>query len=390
MHRSWQRNLAAFAMLLSGACSSACAQSQAAKVVKFKLEDYGWRPLPKQRRGEWAGTTSQLVSIDHNGRVLAGFTAREEAGLAAREHPKLSFHILRFSSEGKLDFALVVPTKDYFTNGLYLGPSDQIFARANDALQVLSDKDKVRTESATWRWLVPCSSNCRIHQSPSRRTLIISESKDSSGRSTRWSTSESTYTVFDTSSEPRVLRTCTKMAAYGEKITDEFAYWPNYDRDDNRTVRFPFCDVDHLQELSLPGLGGFFPLSDDAFLLLGAEFKNSPGEVKLVGSDGRVRFRHEMHKNDTPQYYAGFWATSDERGDRFAFTVDTWRGGSRSFDISGKLVARRIVVYSESGQELASIPVSTMYHRDFDFSMSPDGHRLAILDEDVVTIVDMQ
>jgi len=60
-------------------------------------------------------------------------------------------------------------------------------------------------------------------------------------------------------------------------------------------------------------------------------------------------------KNDIPQYYVGFWAISGERGDRFAFTVDTWRGRSRFFDISGKLVARRIVVYDEKGRELASV-----------------------------------
>jgi hypothetical protein len=390
MHWSWQRNLAAFAMLLFGACSSACAQSQAAKVVKFKLEDYGWRPLPKLQHGEWAGTRSQLVSIDHNGRILVGFAARENADLATREHPALSFHILRFSSEEKPDLSLVVPTKDYFTNGLYLGPNDQIFARANNALQVLSEQSAAGAYGAAWRSLIPCSTNCWIHQSPSRQTLVITESKDSFGHSSVWPTNDSIYTVVDISSAPPVLRACTKLAFYGEKITDKFAYWPNYDRDDNRTVRFPFCDVDHLQELPLTRLGGFFPLSDDAFLLLGGESKDSPAEVQLVGSDGRVKFRHEMPRHDTPQYSVSFWATSDERGDRFAFTVDTWRGGSRAFDISGKLVARRIVVYSESGQELASIAVSAMYHRDFDFAMSPDGHRLAILDEDVVTVVDMQ
>jgi hypothetical protein len=389
MQWSWQGNLAAFAVLLLGSSSSAHAQSPAAKVVKFKLEDYGWRPLPRQQPGERAGTRSQLVSIDHNGRVLAAFAAREDAGLATREHPELSLHILRLTSEGKIDLSLALPTREYFGNGFYLGQDDRIFARANDELQVLSGEDNARPEGASWRSLAQCSRNCRIHQSPSRRTLIISESKGDSGRSSLWPTNDSTYTIFDTSSEPQVLRTCTNMGDYGEKITDQFAYWPNYDRDDNRTVRFPFCDVDHFQELSLTGGGGFFPLRDDAFLLLEGEFKNSPGKVQLVGSDARVKFRQEMPKYDTPQYYAGFWATSDERGDRFAFIVDTRRGGSRSFDISGKLVARRIVVYSESGEELASIPVSTADHRDFDFSLSPDGHRLAILDEDVVTVIEI-
>jgi len=135
---------------------------------------------------------------------------------------------------------------------------------------------------------------------------------------------------------------------------------------------------------------GFFPLNDDVFLQLGSD-KDRRGLIRLVGQDGKVRFQHTMsEKNDVPQYYVGYWATSNERGDRFAFTVDTWRGGSRFFDISGKLVARRIVVYDEKGNELASVPVSTAYKLDFDFSLSPDGHRLAILDEGTVTVVDVQ
>jgi hypothetical protein len=117
MHWSWQRNLAAFAMLLLVACSSVSAQSQTAKVLKLNLENYGWQPLPKKQRSEREGTRSRILSIDHQGRVLVGFTARENLSLATREHPELSLHILRFTSEGKIDLSLVFPTKDYFTNG---------------------------------------------------------------------------------------------------------------------------------------------------------------------------------------------------------------------------------------------------------------------------------
>lgn len=82
----------------------------------------------------------------------------------------------------------------------------------------------------------------------------------------------STYTVLDTSSfSPSVVQTCSRMAFYAEKVTDKFAYWPNYDRDNNRTVRFPFCELNNFEELPWTGGGGFFPLNDDAFLLLGSD-----------------------------------------------------------------------------------------------------------------------
>jgi hypothetical protein len=84
----------------------------------------------------------------------------------------------------------------------------------------------------------------------------------------------------------------------------------------------------------------------------------------------------------------------DESGDRFAFTVETWRGGSRALDISGKRVARTVVAFSESGQQLAAVAVnpiydSLLYQRDFDFSLSPDGHRLAVLDEGALKVVEL-
>jgi hypothetical protein len=140
MHSSWQKYLAAFAMLLFGACSPVHAQSQTAKVLKLNLENYGWQPLPKQQRGEWGGTRSQLISIDHQGRILVGFTVRENYSLATREQPGLSFHILRLTSDGKVNLSLVLPTNSFFTNGLYLGSYDQIFARANGTLQWMSEE----------------------------------------------------------------------------------------------------------------------------------------------------------------------------------------------------------------------------------------------------------
>ena len=288
------------------------AQRPLPKISIFKLDDYGWRPLPKVQRGEWPGTPSQLVSLDHAGRVLAGFTTREDFGLATREHPKLALHILRFSAEGKVELNLVLPTNNYFTNGFYLGAKDQIIARANDSIQVQPEERDLRSGVTTRRSLAPCSMNCRIYQSPSHRTLIIRESYDGLGHSSRWATNDSNYTVIDTSSEPHVLRTCSQMAFWGEKITDDFAYWPKFEGRDEFTLRFPICDVDHSEELPCKWHGGgFFPFNNDEFLLLGGEGNKSRGEFKLVRSDGTVKFRHETPKHETPQYTVGFWAISD-------------------------------------------------------------------------------
>jgi hypothetical protein len=382
MHWRWQRNLAAFATLFFVACSSVYGQSQPAKVVKFNLEDYGWQRLPEEQPVEWVGTRSRLVSTDHEGRVLVGFVTRENQSLASREHHGLSFHILRFTREGKVDLSFILPTDNWFNNGFYLGPDDHIYARANSELQFLLGEPDASNASPVWKTLASCSLNCLISESPSRRTLIVRELHG---------ISKYIYTILDVSSSmPRVAQSCAWIALDAETITDRFAY-QSTDGISVDARRWPLCDREHDIELPLDMRKGVIrPLSDEALLLLGTG-KERRG-VELIAANGQVKFRQEMPKHDIAVPGP---TRSDERGDRFAFTVETWRGGSRALDISGKRVGRRVVAYSENGQQLATVPVNPVYNslryqRDFDFSMSPDGHRLAILDEGVLTVVDVQ
>jgi hypothetical protein len=388
MHWNWQGKFAAFAMLLFRACSPIDAQSQAAKVEKFNLEDYGWQPIPKGQHGEWPATRSQSISVDHQGRVLVGFTTRENQTLASREHPGLSFHIVRFTSAGKVDLSLVLPTDNLSTNGFYLGPSDQIFARANDAFQWMSESED-GTRKVDWRFLAPCPRNCYIGQSSSRRTLTVSaNSKEMSDRD--YDRGTRTNTMLDASSfPPRVVQDCPHAGI----ITDKFSYQSS-DNIETDVRRWPLCDQEHGTELPLDMRGGSVSaLNDEALLLLGTG-KDRRG-IDLVSPNGQLRFHHERPKHDVVTNEV----RSDERGDRFAFTVQTWRSQVPALDIGGEVLAFRVVVYSETGQELASVSLdpllanvslSPSYYRHFDFSMSPDGHRLAILDEGVVTVVDMQ
>jgi len=102
-----------------------------------------------------------------------------------------------------------------------------------------------------------------------------------------WQTADTTYTLVDTSSATRILQTCTKMAFYGEKITDSFAYWFGTDGSEHFARRFPFCDATHGQELPLGQVGIVFPLNDDAFLSLGHESKDLRGVIKLLGRTER-------------------------------------------------------------------------------------------------------
>jgi hypothetical protein len=371
----WRKFQSRFALLSAAALLSTCnCFAQTRTVIEQKLSKYGWQSLPKEQRGEWVGRSSRLISIDHANRVLVGFTSRENQDLASREHPGLLFHILRFTPDGKLDHDFVLPTDNWFNNGFYLGSDDHIYARVNDALQSLSEELDAKNSDGMSKSLAKCSMNCWIIQSPSRRTLILQESN------------HSTSIVLDTTlAQQLVTKSCEWISFFGDSITDKFGYESSDGiRTDAR--RWPICDAKRVVELPLDMRNGMIsPLSDDDLLILGTGKGDKRG-IDLVSSSGQLRFHRDFPKN----YTVRGPVRSDERGDRFAFTVETWQGGSRALDISGKIAARQVVLYSTTGEQLVTVPVRPVLLRDFDFSVSPEGHRLAILEEDVLTIVDIQ
>lgn len=374
MPRSLQKSVAScLLVVMVCVCSHVYAQPQTAKIIKIKLEDYGWQPLPN--RGVLFGhhALTPNLFMDHDDRVLVGFTLRESDALATRGHPERSFHIVRFTTEAKVDLSVALPTNNWYKNAFYLGPEDQILARANDRLQLFSG-DRNQGQAESWQTLALCPETCFISQSFSRRTLILKVEPPVGDRG------PSTYTILDASSStPRVVRTCSQMASM--MITEKFAYRTHYDRDDDLTVRFPFCDVAHYEEFPMWGRGGGYVLNDDTLLKVG------PTGAKLLGPDGRVKFSKELPKHDSIDPYK---ITTDEGYDRFAFMVNTEHGAHPSLDIGGQFVARRVLVLDETGKQLASIPTETHYHLDTNFSLSPDGRRLAILDEGVVTVVELE
>jgi hypothetical protein len=370
MPRNLQKKLTWYLFVASlCACPYVYAQSQAPKITKIKLADYGWQPV-SARTDSFEHKILSNLWLDHQGRILVGFTVRENYELTTRERPGRTLHILRFTADGKQDLSLGLPTNNWYSNGFYLGPDDGIFALANDAFQWLSGGEN--DQNAAWQTLARCpAGECYVNQSFSRQTLILRVG----GRIDR-----STYTIVDASSSPpRATKTCSQMASM--KITDQFSYRTNYDRDDDLTVRYPFCEVDHYEDFPMWGRGGGYILNDETLLQV------FPNGARLLGADGQTRFFKSMPKHDYIDY---FRIATDERLDRFALSVYTVRGEHPRLDIGGHLVARRVLVLDATGKELASIPTETHYQMDTNFSLSPDGHRLAILDEGVVTVVDLE
>jgi hypothetical protein len=349
------------------------AQAQTDKATNINLEGYGWLAPPHTSTREWSGTTRQLMSTDHKGNILVGYTVREREGLATRGTPSLSFHILRFAPDGKLNGSFSLPTSRWFDNSLFLDSQDHILTRANDALQILIGGDEHQSTNSDWKNVAGCAMRCRIIQSTSRRAVLL---QDGYG--------EHALTFIDTSQwPPRVGEICGSISPYFQhSITDKFAYSATQDsRDDALLNRWPFCDYKSVARIPIATAGAVHALNDERIAIVHHD------GVEVISSDGNRKFLWKMVKNDVPLNEV----SASENGERFAVQIVTFRGGSALLDIGGRVVARRIAVYdSETGKQVSSVPVPKTYRYVFGFYLSPDGHQLAILQDGVLSIRNLE
>jgi hypothetical protein len=372
-----QRVMQSYCIWIFGALLAAASSAVAGtKVMEFSLRDYGWQPPEPIHRGESVTVGGSSIAVDHKGRVLAGFVTRERSGLVTRGEPALYFHILRFSPDGKLDLSLSLPADGWRTNSLFLSETDQILARADKKLQLLQlDPSSGKT---TWKEMAPCEW-CEIHQSPSRRTLLLDD-RDA----------DPPVTVIDTSQWPKIER-CQEPIFPVIFITDTFAYYSGNEETDDFPYRWPLCHYEDHLEIPLHYVGRFVVLNDQLFVV-NAKVKGDSYQdrnLEVVSSAGDVKFRQAMAKRE---HWDSFFAPirSSEDGRRIAVDIMTRRGGSDWLDIDSRVTARRIAVYDiETGKEVASISVNPVFRDLFEFDLSPDGRRVAILEDDVVKIVDI-
>jgi hypothetical protein len=238
-------------------------------------------------------------------------------------------------------------------------------------------------QTAVWKILAPCPVQCGVLQSQTRHTLVL------------YTEQADPVSVIRLSPEPQLER-CGKEPSLLKSIGDKLQNWPKSITDryayshgeesDSGLQRWPLCDYEHRVELPLRAVA-WTALSDNLFLA----YENRKGHqgLELVAADGEVKFRVPLLKYES----AGtLWTptSSSERGDRIAVDVLTLRGGSQTLDISSHITSRRIAVYDiGAGKQVASIPVPIRYHYGFAFALSPDGRRLAILEDDAVRVVNL-
>jgi hypothetical protein len=355
------------------------AQSPPDSNAAINLRTFGWQP---PERGK---IDVSSIAIDHKNRVLVGFTVEERGGLVDRNRPSLGFRIVRFSSDGKADLSLSLPTNKGGRTGVYLSDSDQIVVRANDSFQLLQAGEG-SIKNPIWKILAPCAMQCCAAQSDTHHTLILYTVQADPVNLIRFLPEP---VLERCGKEPSLMKSNEDMIQnWPEIITDRYVYHHG-DGPDSGPYRWPLCDYEHRTELPLRIGATWTVLSDDLFLVRTHSHQTGNWGVEVVTADGHVKFRaallkHESAGTDRPR------TQSSERGDRIAVDVLTIRGRNQTLDIAGHVTSRRIAVYDvAAGKEIASIRTGVRYRYRFAFDLSPDGRRLAILEDDVVRIVDL-
>jgi hypothetical protein len=352
-------------------------QSKTEASVVVNLRGYGWEP-PDSHEVDWPS-----IAVDHAGRVIVGFAVRARNGLVTRGQPSLDFHIVRFSHDGKEDLSLSVPTNARGRNSIYLSDTDQIIARANDSIQLLQ-AGAGGSKEQVWKILAPCTLRCLVEQSYSRHTLLLYTAEADPMTLIRLSQQSA---VQRCGKAPQLIESAEdKIQNYPTSITDEFAY----SLGGREAYRWPLCDYEHREEMPLLVNGRWTVLNDRVFVGNTYNTRKNQWGLEVILSDGQVKFRPDIVKHESAH---SLWAPirGSERGDRVAVDMSTVRGGSRALDLSGHLTARRVAVFDiEAGKEIASIPVKTKHHYRLEFDLSPDGHRLAILEDDMVKVFNVE
>src|SRR5271166_4676618 len=91
----------------------ACRQMSAQAPQRVDLRKWGYR-VPEDASSRFQRQlSSQLISVGNHGEIAVGFVTRDRRGLATREVPPLSFHVVRFTRSGTFLSQLTIPTPSW-------------------------------------------------------------------------------------------------------------------------------------------------------------------------------------------------------------------------------------------------------------------------------------
>jgi len=253
----------------------------------------------------------------------------------------------------------------------------------------LFQADEGEAQKGVWKILAPCALLCHVGQPHSRRTLFLYTERGDPATLIRLSPKP---VPEQCGKAPQFMAsTEDKIQNYPQQFTDEFAYFHGWEPGSGQyTYRWPLCDYEHRVEMPLRVGGRWTVLNDDTFVVYPRSKKTGNAGLEVMSSRGQLKLRPTLPENESAGT-SGNPTRSSERGTRIAVDLLTLHGGNRTLDISSHVTARRIAVYdTAAGKEWASVSVNPKHSYDFEFDLSPDGRWLAILEDDIVNVVELE
>ena len=363
--------------LIGTVCSiwllAACLQAPAQVSQRVNLRDWGYQPPEGASSRFQRQLSAQFISVGNNAEMAVGFVTRDRTGLATRELPPLSFHVIRFTKFGKFRGQLTIPTSSWNENALFYGSDNSLLVRTGTKLTLLSPGMERIAERDLGVTRDTVRINWKIYPLPSRAGFLLYNYRKSetSIALLNWNNltpiKECPYSPDD-----RVLSVTSD---------DLLSFHPTRARNPlRRVVEGSAICGDSMFSYSWEGGPTAAILLEDNNLL-------------LAGGSSSIRFvvRSEVQWLDTFDKKSevvsnNVQSTAD--GHIVAIAVKRFAGGSQFLDISRKLKAVRIIVYeAKNGKRVLEIPVQPTPSAEFDFAIGPMGDVLAIVSDGILQLV---
>ncbi len=343
-------------------------QMVAQDLGRIDLHHYGYVMDTPSKAPFLTKFSSQIVSVGENGETVVGFVTHDRFGLATRELPPLSLHVVRFAKDGTFLFEGTIPTSSWDENAIFYGSNGSLLIRTGTKLGLYSSDLKKSKEMD-----LPLSTNSvrimwGIFPLPNRKAFLL--------------TAHPSMRVLDWA-DLKPLRECQTSQYFNELSVSN---------DEILFVRPNLGETQHVHSLDVNELCGpmRFSYSWDgdplgATLLHGDRFllaNYSPFIVAIAGNT--VQWRTDFDKNS--DVVADHVEVSAD-GEVLSVAVIEFGSGSRFLDISRKVKSVKVVVFrAKNGQRLLATSVIPTPVSRFDFALSPDGKSISIVSDGFLQI----
>jgi len=353
-------------VLLAGASISA------QQIQTLDLREEGYAASKPMSNVLQRHASSQILSISNNGDVAVGFVTKDKSGLATREPPPLSFHIVSFTKVGQFLFQSTIPTSSWYENSLFYGQDRRLLVHAgpklllfSETMQRLVDKDLLTTQDSMLL-------NWRIYPLRNRTAFLLYTYRrlDTSIELIRWDNLQTIKRCrFDPSD--RVLDVSDDMA---------LLFHSTNPKDPLRRVA-EATDICGHSRFVYSWRGD----TVNAVLIRGGLLLAGGGSSITFVMDGHVQWTDSFDKK-TDLVNQSVKSSADGR---FAvIAVSHFGGGSRFRDLPRKLAGIKVLMYDvTTGKKLIEIPIAGTQFVDFDFALSPAGDVLAVTCEGILQLI---